>query len=184
MWIEFPCNSTPNHRMERTDTEQTDAFRCNLWTGKSVLVSQGCHKKVPRSVVVQLLSGADSLWSHGPQASLSFTASQTLLKFMSTELVMPSNHLIICCPLSFLSSIFPSIRVFSSEAALHIKWPKYWSFNFSINLGGLKLQKCILSQYWRLAVWNQGVSAVGFFWWCWENLFRVSLLASGGCQPH
>ena len=45
MWIEFPCNSTPNHRMERTDTEQTETFRCNLWTGKSVLVSQGCHKK-------------------------------------------------------------------------------------------------------------------------------------------
>ena len=67
------------------------------------------------------------------QASLSITNSQTLLKFMSTELVMPSNHLILCHPLLLLSSIFPSIRVFSNGSVLHIRWPKYLSFSFSIS---------------------------------------------------
>ena len=67
------------------------------------------------------------------QASLSITNSQSLLKLMSIESVMPSNHLILCCPLLLPPSIFPSIRVFSSESVLRIKWPKYWSFNFSIS---------------------------------------------------
>ena len=57
----------------------------------------------------------------------------SLLKLMSNELVMPSNHLILCCPLLLLPSIFPSISVFSSESALHIMWPKYWSFSFSVS---------------------------------------------------
>ena len=67
------------------------------------------------------------------QASLSITSSQSLLKPMSIELVMPSNHLIFCRPLLFLPSIFPSIRIFSNESALHIRWPKYWSFSFNIS---------------------------------------------------
>ena len=67
------------------------------------------------------------------QDSLSITDSQSLLKFMSIESVMPSNHLIFCCPLLLLPSIFPNIRVFSSESVLHIRWPKYWSFSFSIS---------------------------------------------------
>ena len=67
------------------------------------------------------------------QASLSFTISQSLLKLMSIESVMPSNHLVLCCPLLFPPSIFPSIRVFSNESVLCIKWPKYWSFSFSIS---------------------------------------------------
>ena len=71
-------------------------------------------------------------WTATCQASLSITNSQSLLKFMSIELVMPSNHLIICRPL-LLPSIFPSIRVFSNESVLCIKWPKYWSFGFSIS---------------------------------------------------
>ena len=66
------------------------------------------------------------------QASLSIINSQSLLKLMSIELVMPSNHLILCCPL-LLPSIFPNVRVFSDESALHIRWPKYWSFSCSIN---------------------------------------------------
>jgi len=65
------------------------------------------------------------------QASLSFTISRSLLKLMSFESVMPSNHLMLCCPLLLLPSIFPSIRVFSNESALHIRWPKYCSFNVS-----------------------------------------------------
>ena len=70
----------------------------------------------------------------GPQDSLSITNSQSLLKFMSIELVMTSNHLILCHPILFSPSIFPSIGVFSKESVLHIRWPKYWSFSFSINL--------------------------------------------------
>ena len=67
------------------------------------------------------------------QASLSFTISQSLLKLFSIEVVMPSNHLTLCQPLLLLPSIFPSIKVFSSESALCIRWPKYWSFGFSIS---------------------------------------------------
>ena len=67
------------------------------------------------------------------QASLSITNSQSLLKLMSMESVMPSNHLILCHPLLFLPLIFPSIRVFSSKSVLRIRWPKYWSFSFSIS---------------------------------------------------
>ena len=70
-------------------------------------------------------------WTAALQASLSIINSQSLLKLMSIELVMPSNHLILCCPLLLSPSIFPSIRVFSNESALHIRWPKYWSFSFS-----------------------------------------------------
>ena len=71
-------------------------------------------------------------WTRAHQASLSFPISQSLLKLMSTESVMPSNHLIFCRPLLLLPSIFSSIRVFSNESALCIRWPKYWSFSFSI----------------------------------------------------
>ena len=72
-------------------------------------------------------------WTTAHQASLSFTNSQSLLKLMSIKSVMPSNHLILCCPLLFSPSIFPSIRVFSNEPVPHIRWPKYWSFSFSIS---------------------------------------------------
>ena len=72
-------------------------------------------------------------WTAARQASLSITNSQSLLKFMSIESVMSSNHLILCCPLLLPPSIFLSIRVFSSESVLHIRWPKYWSFSFSIS---------------------------------------------------
>ena len=72
-------------------------------------------------------------WSAACQASLSITNSRSLLKLMSIESVMPSNHLILCPPLLLLPSIFPSIRVFSSESALRIRWPKDWSFSFSIS---------------------------------------------------
>ena len=80
---------------------------------------------------------SDSLRPHELQHTrppcLSFTLSSSLLKLMSIELVMPSNHLILCRPLLLPPSIFPTIRVFSNESVLHIKWPKYWSFSFSIS---------------------------------------------------
>ena len=72
-------------------------------------------------------------WTAARQASLSITNSRSLLKLMSIESVMPSNHLILCHPLLLPPSIFHSIRVFSNESVLHIRWPKYWSFSFSIS---------------------------------------------------
>ena len=88
------------------------------------------------AVVVQLLSCAQLFavpWTEAHQASLPFTLSQSLLKLMSIESVMPSNHLILCRPLLLLPSVFPSIRVFSDESVLCIRWPKYWSFSFNIS---------------------------------------------------
>ena len=86
---------------------------------------------------VQLLSCVRlfaTLRTAAHQASLSITNSQSLPKLMTIELVMPSNHLILCCPLLFLPSIFPNIRIFSNESALHSRWPNYWSFSFNITL--------------------------------------------------
>ena len=80
-----------------------------------------------------VVSDSATPWTSARQASLSFTISQSLLKLMSIESVMPSNHLILCCPLLLLPSISTSISVFSSELGLCIRWPKYWSFNFSLN---------------------------------------------------
>ena len=107
--------------------------RSHCGTESMVLVLSG--KFIPPCVVaVQSLSRVWLFaipWTAAHQASLSFTISQSLLRLMSIESVMPSNHLILCCPLLLLPSIFPSIRVFSSESALHIRWPKYWSFSIS-----------------------------------------------------
>ena len=88
------------------------------------------------NIVVQPLSHVRLLaipWTAAQQASLSLTVSQSLLKLMSIKPVMPSNHLILCCPLLLLPSIFLSIRDFSNELALCIRWSKYWSFSFSIS---------------------------------------------------
>ena len=85
---------------------------------------------------VQLLRGVQLFvtpWTTAHQASMSITNSRSLLKLMSIELVMPSNYLFLCCSLLLSPSIFPSIRVFSNKSALHIRWPQYWSFSFSIS---------------------------------------------------
>ena len=104
------------------------------------ILATGLPGKSPQSGVSQF-SSVQSLscvqlfatpWTAARQASLSITNSQSLPKLMSIELVMPSNHLILCHPLLLLSSIFPSIRVFSNESVLCIRWPKYWSFSFNI----------------------------------------------------
>ena len=87
-------------------------------------------------VVVQSLSRVQLFvtpWTAAHQASLSITNSRSLLRLVSLESVMPSNHLILCRPLLLLPSIFLSSRVFSNESALHIRWPKYWRFSFSIS---------------------------------------------------
>ena len=88
------------------------------------------------AVVAQLLSYVQLFatpWTAACQASLSFTVSWSLLSFMPIESVMLSNHLILCCPFLLLPSIFPSIRVFSNESSLCIRWQRYWSFSFSIS---------------------------------------------------
>ena len=90
------------------------------------------HPSVQFSSVVQSYPLFATTWTAACQASLSITNSQSLLKCTSIESVMPSNHLILCHPLLLLPLIFPSIRVFSNESVLRIKWPKYWSFSFNI----------------------------------------------------
>ena len=99
-------------------------------------------KNLDFSLILYSVSSVQSLsrvwlfvtpWTAAHQASLSITTSQSLLKLMSIESVMPSNHLILCCPLLPLPSIFPSIRVFSNESVPYIRWPKYWIFSFSIS---------------------------------------------------
>ena len=100
------------------------------------MISELMKLKGHPKMSVQLLSHIQLFvtpWTAAHQASLSFIISWSLLKLMSIKSVMPSNHLILCCPLRLLPSIFPSIRVFSTELVLHIRWPKYWSFNFSIS---------------------------------------------------
>ena len=95
-----------------------------------------CFQGGVQSSSVQSLSRVQLFatpWTAAGQASLSITISQTLFKLMFTESVTPSNHLILCHPLLLPPSIFPSIRVFSNESAIHIRWPKYWSFSFSIS---------------------------------------------------
>ena len=85
------------------------------------------------SSVTQLCPALGDIMNCRHQASLSISNSQFLIKMISVELVMPSNHLILCCPLLLLPLIFPSIRDFSDESVLCIRWPQYWSFNFSIS---------------------------------------------------
>ena len=99
-------------------------------------IQQSIRLPLGVTVVVQSLSHVqlfETPWIAGHQASLSFSISQSLLRLMSIELMMPSNHLILCRPLLLLPLIFPSISVFSNELALHIKWPEYWSFSLSIS---------------------------------------------------
>ena len=117
--------------------------RTRLWgrsTGFSHLVAMSLNFGGGRGVVVVFSHSvvSDSFAAH--QASLSFNISQSLLKLMSVESVMPSNHLVLCCPLLFLPSIFPRIRVFSNESVLCIGWPKYWNFGFSTSLSHTRRQ--------------------------------------------
>ena len=109
------------------------------------VVMYGCESwTIKKAVVVQSLRHVQFFvtpWTLAHQASLSITISQGLLKLLSTKLVMPSNHLIFCHPLLLLPSFFPSIRVFSSESALCIRWPKYWSISFNIRLSEVEIAR-------------------------------------------
>ena len=109
-------------------------------------------------------------WIAALQAALSITNSQSLLKLMSIESVMPSSHLILCHPLLLLPSIFPSIRVFSNVSALHIRWPKYWSFSFSISPSNEHPGLISFRMDWLdlLAVQLIYLAALGLSWDMWD----------------
>ena len=99
-----------------------------------LMVAQPCTKSTESvQFSCSVMCNFATPWAAARQASLSITSSQSLLKFMSIESVMPSNHLILCHPLLLPPSIFPRIRVFSNESVLCFRWPKYWSFSFSIS---------------------------------------------------
>ena len=109
--------------------------------GRCYMVITAVHDRSPRFALSCISSDLSlshvrlfaTLWTVAYQASLSITSSQSLLKLMSIKSLMPSNHLILCCPLPLLPSIFPTIGVFSNESVIRIRWPKYWSFSFSIS---------------------------------------------------
>ena len=106
----------------------------SLWSGNTDSKTLGYQRTNPQfSSVTQSCQTLSAPCTAARQASLSITNSQSVLKLMSLELVMPSNHLILCHPLFLLPSIFPSIRVFSNESVLHIRWLKYWSFSSCIS---------------------------------------------------
>ena len=118
-------------------------------------------------------------WTAAHQASLSIINSWSLLKLMSIELVIPSNHLILCHPLLLLLSIFPIIRVFSNELVLRIRWPKYWNFSFNISheYYGSNLENSSFS----LSTFPPSI-AVSMTFWSWFQLFRYrSGRASAEC---
>ena len=112
-------------RAQKTMTQRTGFVV--VWVSRAISVRISSVQSLSR---IQLFV---TPWTEACQASLSVTNSQSLLKLMYCKLVMPSNHLILCCPLLLLHSLFSSIRVFSNESVLHIMWPKYWRFSFSIS---------------------------------------------------
>ena len=107
--------------------------RWHLTNLSSVIHFSSCLQSFPTSGSFQMSQLSATPWTVALQASLSITNSWSLLKLVSIESVMPTNHLILCCPLLLPPSNFPSIRVFSNESVLHIRWPKYWSISFSIS---------------------------------------------------
>ena len=144
---DFPGKNTgvDYHFYSRGSSQPRDLTQLH-W---QILYHRGTREAITRHFHIQILSHSVQLvssvqllshvqffvtpWTAARQASLSITNFWSLLKLMSIELVMPSNHLILCRPLRLLPSIFPSIRVFSNESALHIRWPKYWNFSFNIS---------------------------------------------------
>ena len=142
-----------------------------------------------------------TLWTTAHQASPYITKSWSFLKLMSIESVMPSNHLILYCPLLLLPSIFPQIRVFSNESVLHIRWPKYWSFSFNISspneysgLISFRMEwfdvqssgfLCVSSHYLILPVKKaEHQRTDAFELWCWRRLLRVPWTARRSKPVH
>ena len=128
-------------------------WTCVLCNGRWVLIHFATREVQQSNVFVvcqslKLVRLFATPWTAAHQAPLSSTVSWSLLKFMSIELVMLSNHLILCHPLLLLPSVFPSIKVFSSESALCIGWPKYWSFGFNISLSSEYSELISFRIYW------------------------------------
>ena len=145
-WPVWPLRRRQSHKISGADRE-------TCWG--LLLRSPTCCSGAPYSLA--LFSSVQSLshvrlfatpWTTACQASLSITNSRSLPKLMSTELVMPSNNLILCHPLLLLCSIFTSIRVFSNESAHRIRWPKYWTFSFSISTSNEFSRLISLSTAW------------------------------------
>ena len=131
-WVAISCSRGSFQPRDGTSVS------CLSWTGRRGMISSPLVPpgKPSMPFVVQSPSRVwlfATPWTAGHQASLSLTISWSLPKFMTIESMMPSNHSILCHPLLLLPSIFPSIKVFSNESAFHIRWPKYWSFSFSIS---------------------------------------------------
>ena len=130
--LEFQLQHQSFQRIFRTDFLWDGLVGCPCkGTLKSLLQHHSSKAPILRHSALFTVQIFATTWTAARQASLSIINSQGLLKLMSIELVMPSNHLILCHPLLLLPSIFPSIKVFCNESVLHIRWPKYWSFSIS-----------------------------------------------------
>ena len=129
----LPLCSSPSPQSSLFNCHQrlTSCFSLGKLTSKPQMEKQVNISQCTQLLlfIAQLYSTLLDPWTAARQASLSFTLSLSLLKHISIELVMPSHHLILCCPLLLLPSVFPSIRVFSKESTLHVRWPKHWSFH-------------------------------------------------------
>ena len=123
-WVVMPSSRGSSQPRDQTQVSHIAGGFFTIWP-------PGEPKSMHQSSSVQSLFATP--WTAAHQASLSITNSQSLPKLMSIESVMPSKHLILCCPLLLLPSIYPNIRVFSNESVLCIRWPKYWSFGFNIS---------------------------------------------------
>ena len=151
-----------------------------LRVGNSISPSLSSIASVQFSSVAQSCPTLCDPWTAACQASLSITNSRSLLKLMSIELVMPSNHLILCQPLFLLPSVFPSIRVFSNESVLRIRWPKYWSFSFSIGPSSEYSGLIYFQMDWLDLPAVQGTLKSFYGLLClasftWHNVFKLTL---------
>ena len=131
--------------------------------------SQGLKRTTSVSWVAQSVWLFVTQWTTACQASLSITNSRSLLKLMSIKLIMPSNHLILCPPLLFPPSIFPSLWVFLNESVLRIRWPKYWSFSFSISPSN-EYSGLISFRWLKLEEINTSFEGWTFSWRCFTRL--------------
>ena len=133
--LKFICTSNKHRQFRvgmKASWDHQEANSLNFVSPPSSICSFYTMIQDALLVSCSVVSDSATPWTAARQASLSITNSRSLLKFMSIELVIPSNHLILCHPFLFLPLVFPSIRVFSSESVLCIRWPKYWSFSFSV----------------------------------------------------
>ena len=128
----FACSGSHGHSLDQIGKDKLNLIG---WKHSQLFIGQMATWTLAHSVQVSGSVVFDSMtpWTAAHQASLPIINSQSLLKLLSMELVMPFNHLILCCPLLLPPSIFPSIRVFSNQPVLCIRWPKYWSFSFTIS---------------------------------------------------